>query len=85
MRGFGLPVEKKKGNGKKSEWEIPEAEKGLHASGHACGPDLLRIAREIKPQVLIPIHSEAPEFYKNKLRGSGIEVRLPEVCGSIEL
>ncbi|PIU56190.1 MAG: exonuclease [Chloroflexi bacterium CG07_land_8_20_14_0_80_45_17] len=71
MRGFGLPVEK---NG---EWEIPEKEKGLHASGHASGPDLLKIAREISPRVLIPLHCEKPEFYVDNLSVSGIEVILP--------
>ncbi|HXZ30307.1 MAG TPA: MBL fold metallo-hydrolase, partial [Dehalococcoidia bacterium] len=49
LHGFGLPVER---NG---EWEILEEEKGLHASGHACGPDLLRVASEIQPEVLIPV------------------------------
>ena len=80
ITAFGLPVEIKKENNK-SEWEIPDEEKGLHASGHACGPDLLKIALEIKPQVLIPVHSEKPEFYVDKLKGSGIEVRVPEVGG----
>jgi len=71
MRSFGLPLEK---NGK---WEIPEDQKGLHASGHACGPDLLRTARDIKPEVLVPVHCEKPEFYLDNLSGSGIEVILP--------
>ncbi|MGB8707667.1 MAG: MBL fold metallo-hydrolase RNA specificity domain-containing protein [Dehalococcoidia bacterium] len=79
LRGFGLPVEK---NG---EWEIPEAERGLHASGHACGPDLLEVARGIKPEVLIPVHSEHPEFYTEHLGGSGIEVTLPAAGGTIEV
>jgi ribonuclease J len=84
MRGVGLPVEKKK-NGEKSEWEIPEAEKGLHASGHACGPDLLEVARGIKPEVLIPVHSEHPDFYIDHLGGGGIDVVLPAVSGTIEV
>jgi ribonuclease J len=84
MRGVGLPVEKKK-NGEKSEWEIPEAERGLHASGHACGPDLLEVARGIKPEVLIPVHSEHPDFYTEHLSGSGIEVTLPTIGGTIEV
>jgi ribonuclease J len=79
MRGFGLPVEK---NG---EWEIPEEEKGLHASGHACGPDLLRIAREIQPEVLIPVHSEKPEFYVDNLGSSGINIILPTEGGTVEI
>jgi mRNA degradation ribonuclease J1/J2 len=79
MRGFGLPVEK---NG---EWEIPEKEKGLHASGHACGLDLIRIAREISPRVLIPVHCEKPEFYADNLSGSEIEVKLPSEGKTIEI
>jgi ribonuclease J len=79
LRGFGLPVER---NG---EWEIPEEEKGLHASGHACGPDLLRVARQIGPEVLIPVHSERPEFYVDNLHNSGINIILPTEGGTVEL
>ena len=79
LRAFGLPVQR---NGK---WEIPEEEKGLHASGHACGPDLLRIAREIQPQVLIPVHSEKPEFYVDNLGDSGINIILPIEGGTVEI
>jgi len=79
LRAFGLPIER---NG---EWEIPEEEKGLHASGHACGPDLLRVAREIKPEVLIPVHSEKPEFYVDNLSDSGINVILPTEDGTVEI
>jgi ribonuclease J len=78
LRGFGLPVEK---NG---DWEIPEEEKGLHASGHACGPDLLRVVREIQPDVLIPVHSEKPEFYVDNLANSGMKVILPAEGGTVE-
>jgi len=81
----GLPVELKKGPGEKSDWEIPEAEKGLHASGHACGPDLLKVAQGINPEVLIPVHSEHPDFYTEHLGGSGIEVTLPAVGGTIKV
>jgi len=79
MRGFGLPVQRD------GEWEIPEEQRGLHASGHACGPDLLRVAREIQPEVLIPIHSENPEFYVDNLRGSRIKVALPTEGGAVEI
>ncbi len=77
FKGFGLPVEK---NGR---WQIPDGEQGLHASGHACGPDLLEIALKIKPDVLIPIHSQYPDFYSDHL--SGISVTLPAVGETIEL
>jgi ribonuclease J len=79
LRAFGLPVEK---NGK---WEIPEEEKGLHASGHACGPDLLRVAGEIQPEALIPVHSEKPEFYLDNLSDSGIHIILPTEGGTVEI
>ena len=83
IQGFGLPIEKKgDGNG---EWEIPEEEKGLHASGHARGTDLLRIAHEIRPDLLIPVHSENPEFYRDNLIGSGISVILPTEGGTVEI
>jgi len=79
LRGFGLPVEKD------AVWEIPDEEKGLHASGHACGPDLLRVASEIQPEILIPVHSEKPEFYKDSLSDSGINIILPSEGGTVEI
>jgi ribonuclease J len=79
LRGFGLPVKK---NG---EWEIPEEQKGLHASGHACGPDLLLVAREIHPDVLIPVHSEKPEFYADNLNRSGLNIILPSEGGTVDI
>lgn len=79
INGFGLPVEKD------DNWQIPEAERGLHASGHACGADLLKIVRDIKPGVLIPVHSQHPELYINPLKDSSIDIILPEVGRTIEL
>ncbi len=57
----------------------------MHASGHACGPDLLSVVHGIKPEILIPVHSEQPEFYSEHLKGNGTEVRLPKVGGTVEL
>ncbi len=79
FRAFGLPVEKP------GKWEIPDDERGLHASGHACGTDLLQIAQQIKPEILIPVHSEHPDFYVNHLSGSGIKVILPALGETIEV
>ena len=81
MKGFGLPLES---NG---EWQIPDDQRGLHASGHACGPDLLRIALRIKPQVLIPVHGEHSDFYfrVKPLSRDSIDVILPAVGKTIEL
>ncbi len=53
-------------------------EEGLHASGHASGPELLRLIRGIRPQILIPIHTENPGYFAAHLEGEGIEVHIPE-------
>lgn len=79
ISGYGLPVEK---DGK---WQIPESEQGLHASGHACGTDLVAIAKKIQPEFLIPVHSEYPELYIKYLEDGDIKVLLPEVGGSLEI
>ena len=56
----------------------PEAgDEGLHASGHASGPDLLEIIRSIRPRVLIPIHTLDSNYFVTNLAGEGIEVRVP--------
>jgi ribonuclease J len=50
----------------------------IHASGHASGAELLELIRAIKPQILIPIHTEEPSYFVRHLEGTGIEVNLPE-------
>jgi ribonuclease J len=81
IKSCGLPVES---NG---DWQIPDDQRGLHASGHACGTDLLRIALQIKPQTLIPVHSEHPDFYKRvKAMSKGnIEITFPARGETIEI
>ncbi len=61
FRPYGLPVEKD------GDWDIPESEKGLHASGHACGTDLLDIVNQIRPEVVIPVHTEDASIYEQRL------------------
>lgn len=36
----------------------------FHASGHASAPDLLKLIEIINPKVLIPVHTEYPEFFR---------------------
>ncbi len=79
MKSVGLPV--KIGN----DWLIPENERGLHASGHACGTDLLDIARRIKPEILLPVHCLVPGFFAEQLQDSGIRVILPEAGKPVEI
>jgi ribonuclease J len=49
----------------------------LHASGHASGPELIDIIRQIRPQRLVPIHTENPHFFQESLTGDDIEVVFP--------
>jgi len=35
-----------------------QLEKGMHASGHASGPEILEAIREIEPEKVYPIHTE---------------------------
>ena len=79
LKGYGLPIEKD------GEWQIPEDQKGLHASGHACGTDLLKIAQTINPRILIPVHSEFPGFYLESLGTGETSVVLPNIGEPIKI
>jgi ribonuclease J len=79
MKPCGMPGEKD------GEWTIPEGEEGLHASGHASGPDLVEIARKINPDILIPVHSDHPEEYGRFLKNSRIKVVYPETGNPINI
>jgi ribonuclease J len=79
ITGFGLPVEN---NG---IWQIPPEERGLHASGHACGSDLVALVKEINPETLIPVHSTKPEIYIDQLRSCGINIILPKLNSTVAI
>ncbi len=51
---------------------------GLHASGHAGGADLLRVVRGIGPRVLIPVHTQDPDFYSDWLATTETHVMIPQ-------
>lgn len=53
-------------------------EDGFHASGHASGEELLKAISEIKPKLLIPIHTNNPSFFVEELQDSDIRVILPK-------
>lgn len=46
-----------------------------HASGHASGPEIKRLVGEINPAVVFPIHTEAPERFREI---KGVKVEIPE-------
>lgn len=42
---------------------IPNFEPGYHASGHASASSLLKMIERIGPEMVMPIHTEAPGFF----------------------
>src|SRR5438093_6578529 len=48
---------------------------GLHASGHVSGPELAELIKLIAPQVVVPVHTEHPEWFR-RLEGS-IRIAIP--------
>ncbi|AEG18959.1 MBL fold metallo-hydrolase [Methanobacterium paludis] len=50
----------------------------MHASGHASGPEILDMIREVSPDVLYPIHTEHKEMFK-ELEEDGINVVYPKL------
>ena len=52
-----------------------------HCSGHAPGPDLIRIIKEIQPEFIIPIHTVKPR----KFRGLGPTCVYPKFGRGIEI
>jgi ribonuclease J len=77
MKGMGLPYRRDDGT---FGVEHPT----LHASGHAPGSDLVAVIKEIAPEVLIPVHTEHPEYFVEALRGEPIEIRPPGEPGTPE-
>jgi ribonuclease J len=51
---------------------------GFHASGHISGEELLPFLRDLAPRYLVPVHTVRPSWFAERLRGSGIEVLIPE-------
>jgi len=39
----------------------------IHASGHASGPEIQDMIEKIKPKLLVPIHTEHPELFRNSV------------------
>lgn len=58
---------------------------GYHASGHASGLDLIQFVKEVRPRVLIPIHTEKPDIWLEELRGTDTRVEIPSYARPIPL
>jgi ribonuclease J len=50
----------------------------MHVSGHASGPELLEMIREIQPEVLYPIHTTHKEHFM-ELENDGIKITYPTI------
>ena len=50
----------------------------MHVSGHASGPELLEMIREIKPKVLYPVHTVHKELFK-ELENDDVKVIYPKI------
>ncbi|RTH96318.1 hypothetical protein CSW29_13295 [Thermus scotoductus] len=58
----------------------------LHASGHAGEADLVALVREVRPQVLIPVHTESPGRWREVLGElGGTRVFLPQEGERVDL
>lgn len=57
----------------------------LHASGHAAGPELVAFVTTVKPDLLIPIHTEKPEWWEEHLAGTGVRIHKPQWGQPLEL
>lgn len=64
--GFGV---KKENDQTKLEFES-----GYHCSGHATPEQLLEMIDTIDPEIVIPVHTENPEFFKKNLTTRNVEI-----------
>jgi|Deesub1362A_J573_1020465.scaffolds.fasta_scaffold00653_15 ribonuclease J len=53
-----------------------------HASGHACGPELKEMIDIINPKILLPVHTEYPDYFKELV---STKVQLPEYGETIQI
>ena len=60
LRRFGIEAVGFKIN---SDSNKPDFDKGFHASGHASPEDLMKIIEIIDPEIIVPVHTEHPEWF----------------------
>lgn len=80
MEPVGLQPVARDATGRVTEVDVTP---GYHASGHASGPELLRLVNEARPEILIPIHTEQPDWWVEQLKGTGIQVAIPNFARPI--
>ncbi len=50
-----------------------------HCSGHIHPIELCRTLEEMKPKLVVPIHTEAPQLFKRFIEPSGLRVQIPKL------
>ncbi len=70
--------------GKKPEDCQISFEKGYHASGHVSSDELIDLIHEVKPKAIIPVHTEYPQEFLNRL-GADFKVLLADEETPIDL
>ncbi|KXB04920.1 hypothetical protein AKJ48_00895 [candidate division MSBL1 archaeon SCGC-AAA261O19] len=68
LKAVGFELRKENGETKL------DFKKGYHCSGHAAPDELLRMIEEIDPEIVVPVHTEDPEFFSENLEGRGVEI-----------
>jgi ribonuclease J len=58
---------------------------GYHASGHAGQAELVQMVREVKPRLLVPIHTEDPRQWLELLGADAPTIHVPAYAQSIPL
>ena len=58
--------------------KIAQAEQGFHSSGHASVSELVELIETINPKTVIPIHTEKPELFQDKV-GKQRQIIMPKV------
>lgn len=79
--GFGVPDKAEGASGRPCK---PSFVSGFHASGHASGDELIEVARAMEPKIVIPVHTEQPHLFRERL-GKDCDVILPEEGEAIRL
>lgn len=57
---------------------FPKGPGSLHASGHASQSDIEEIVRGLDPEMVVPVHTEHPEWFVQEFSGERKVVVLPE-------
>lgn len=59
-------------------------ERGFHASGHIHGAGIEEMVETIRPQVLVAVHTESPQWFRERFGGDGLLV-VPERGEAVRL